>query len=574
MKPPIYIMVLAAFLCRLPLAAQPSLQLYIENAAYDSSTSSWFITAPGELRLWVIGNTGAVGPIRQVKLIVFHPAEETGCILLIPITTSLVPDPSIPLTPILAGSGAGSIPLSHGSSILPSNDVADTGNAWKAFALGDFTLTDSPVGDFIYSFPASFPSRGQINVYRVLADGYTSLSFGAAGTVTKSQSHPPVQTCFAPFSHTAGARLTPRRIHFGIGQSWNDVQEMQNLGFEMIRQFVGWGFVQSGLGQPFDWASVDFVVDRYRPLGFDIILILRPDAEWDQHHCHRVDDPLSPPCFPAAWEAFVRAIVERYDGHGIFWEMFNEPSGLTGYSPQDYVQFLAMTYPSIKTACPSCWALQAGDGMAVDGGAPYTETTLSLGAASYFDIASLHFIHDFVFDETLCAAPFTRLLAKYDVHKPVWITEAQIQSGAGACYPHFTEEQGAAEMVKAYVRAFGLGVERIAYTVIKAQPDLPPNMKLSALIDVDGRKRPSYFAMRTMISQLKGFDSVISLSTDPALGRYRFTISGSNVYVFWGSGPLPPEISGTLKVIKLDGSQSVQQASALMLSNEPVFVIK
>jgi hypothetical protein len=582
MKLLLYTIVLATLLCggALPLAAQPSLQLYIENATYDWSTQSWFITAPGELKLWVVGNTGADGPIREVKLIAFHPAEETGSILLIPITTSLLPDPSVPPAPVLAGSGAGSVPLSHGSGILPPHGVVDSGKAWKAFALGDLTQTDSPVGDFIYSFPASFPSRGQLNAYRVLVDGYTSLHFDAVGTVTRGHGHNQ-QTCFAPFSHDAGARLTPRRIHFGMTEPWSkaDLPETLDLGFEIVRDFIEWGLVQPVPGQPFAWAAVDGVVRNYHSLGFELLLLLVPDAQWDQA-CWSSTVNLSPPCDPAAWQAFVRAIVERYNGDGIadmpglqrgvrFWEMFNEPSG-SSYSAWQYVQFLATTYSAIKAVCPNCRALQAGDGPDA-----YTETVFSLGGAAYFDIANAHAIQAATFfDNTLAAAGFTQLMLKYHVLKPLWITEVQIESGPGAAYPYFTEEQGGAEMVKAYVRAFGLGAERIFYTVVRQNPALSPNVNRAALIESTGRKRPSYFAMRTMISQLKGFDSVVNLSSNSAVGRYRFTIAGSSVYVLWGSGPLPPEIQGTLRVVKIDGSQSIQQASTLTLSSEPVFVIR
>ena len=80
--------------------------------------------------------------------------------------------------------------------------------------------------------------------------------------------------------------------------------------------------------------------------------------------------------------------------------------------------------------------------------------------------------------------------------------------------------------------------------------------------------RAPYYAMKTMISQLKGFDSVKMLSP----GAYKFIVAGKPVYVLWGNGGVPPEITGVVKVVRVIGSPSIQSASWISLSPDPVFV--
>jgi len=374
-----------------------------------------------------------------------------------------------------------------------------------------------------------------------------------------------------------------RPSHFGVVEAWVDYQESQNLGFEIVRRFIPWGRIEPQRGK-FDWNWLDYDVSMIHKYGFDVLLILLPFADWDQALCRPGAKLKGPPCDMEAYRAFARALVERYDGDGFsdmpglargihFWEIFNEPAlpaGVEGYDVpvEAYLELLEATYPIIKESCPSCEALQGGEAGVTSETVGYIEKYLSLGAADYFDIANVHFIHATFFDETLFAEQFTGLLARYQIKKPVWITEVQIQGGPGAAEPYFTEEQAASEMVKAYVRAFGVGIERIFYTVIKESPLFPAIMNRAALIDSAGRKRALYYSMKTMISQLKAFESVKVLSP----GTYKFNTPGKPVYVLWGSGGVPSEITGVVKVVGIDGIPAIRGALSIALSRDPIFV--
>lgn len=181
------------------LSAIPALQLYIEGATYDSQTETWVITEP-VFKLWVIGNVGQFGTIYDVKLAAAVKSDESGTITLTPTTTSLVYDPSTPPEPSPTSnfpSPDGAVPVMHDDRPLPKHGIYGPGVKFYEWSLGDFTLTDSPIGDFIDGFPTEFPKQGQINAYIVEVSGFSWVHFDAYGY--KSNPGP----VFAPFSHDA-----------------------------------------------------------------------------------------------------------------------------------------------------------------------------------------------------------------------------------------------------------------------------------------------------------------------------------------------------------------------------------
>jgi hypothetical protein len=366
-------------------------------------------------------------------------------------------------------------------------------------------------------------------------------------------------------------------VHFGLMEAQVDYPETANLGIEMVRRFVSWGEVQSGPGEPWNWQALDDQVSVMQSYGFDILFVLLPFAPWDQQACHSPGTTEGPPCDSAGYASFARAIVERYDGDGAddmpglakgvrSWEILNEPS-LGQLTPADYTALLETSYPVIREACSRCTVLEGGVAGMYPNVVPYVQTCLALGAANHFDVANIHFIHTDEFEETLFVQGYLEFLASQGVSKPLWVSEAQIQNGPGSV---LGEERGASEIVKAYVRAFGLGAQRIVYTIIKEHPGFPGYMNQAALIDLSGHRRPAFFAVQTMIAQLKGFRSVVTL----APGQYRFKLKKGKVYALWGTGPIPSEIRGTVRVTDIRGSSSVMSASQVVLSDEPVFVRK
>lgn len=186
--------------------AIPVLQLYIEGATYDPVNETWLVTRPS-FTLWVIGNVEGFGTIYDVRLAAAVRNNEEGTITLTPTTTTLLFDPSLPPQPQPTAnfpSPEGAIPLMPPNNRpLPKHDVYTSGVRFYEWKLGDMTLKDSPVGDFVYGFPASFPKQGQINAYLVKVSGFSWVHFDTYGYIQSGGHQGRQRSVFAPFSHDA-----------------------------------------------------------------------------------------------------------------------------------------------------------------------------------------------------------------------------------------------------------------------------------------------------------------------------------------------------------------------------------
>jgi hypothetical protein len=194
--------------------AIPTLQIYIEGATYDSNTDTWVLTNGGNFRLWVIGDVGSYGTIEDVMISCAVATSEvgTGTLALVGSTAdgdgnyNGVDDPSTASNPTLmidpnVTANDGDQPIDGNGDPLPTHGIYGAGTSFYQFSLGDFTLTDSQIGDFNGAdpFPLTFPSSGQINVYDVTVTGFTSVHFDAFDHFQQNDQH--VKYVFAPFSH-------------------------------------------------------------------------------------------------------------------------------------------------------------------------------------------------------------------------------------------------------------------------------------------------------------------------------------------------------------------------------------
>lgn len=186
--------------------AVPHLQLYIDGATYDAGTDTW-TTTDSTFDLWIIGNVEKMGPLTDVHVAMAFKGMG-GTVSLTPKTTTLLLDPSVPSDlPFRADWGTGLNPPLEPHGIYKNAGM----DHWENWYLGDFTLTDSPIGDFITSYPAKFPFWGQINVYEVSISGWDLVHFDAFGQTF----HPKkgLIDVTAPYSHDAlGTPLAPPPI--------------------------------------------------------------------------------------------------------------------------------------------------------------------------------------------------------------------------------------------------------------------------------------------------------------------------------------------------------------------------
>jgi hypothetical protein len=196
--------------------AIPLLQIYVEDATYDTTHESWvFGNANGDpIRLWVIGNTkgpGSKGTIKDVKLAITYADLTQDKDATVNVTKSNTDgyggysDPSDSLDPVWKQYDQdGDIPLMGDGKPISRHGVYGEGWEWQEFALGDFYLADSPIGDFIGDFPKPSANEklAQINVYEIdIVGDITEVHFDAYDHV---QSGNKAKYIFAPYSHDAG----------------------------------------------------------------------------------------------------------------------------------------------------------------------------------------------------------------------------------------------------------------------------------------------------------------------------------------------------------------------------------
>lgn len=196
-------------------SAVPTLQVYIEGATYDDQDETWKITSPSNapLRLWAVGNVagpGGKGPITDVKAaFAYSSGAGNVTINITPTTTNDFggfTDTSVAVAPTLIATHTdGSRPVRSNGKKLPKHGVYGKNTHFQEWAFGDFTLTDSPIADFMDAFPeAPVEAAGQINAYDINVTGLVEgewVHVDLYGSILNKRGR--VKSVFAPFSHDA-----------------------------------------------------------------------------------------------------------------------------------------------------------------------------------------------------------------------------------------------------------------------------------------------------------------------------------------------------------------------------------
>lgn len=90
----------------------------------------------------------------------------------------------------------------------------------------------------------------------------------------------------------------------------------------------------------------------------------------------------------ASWQEYVRYEVGANKNIVYYWEIWGEPSLFKYGSPEEFVQLLKVTYPTIKQANPNAKIVVT---LGADGrDTVFEDQVLSLGGGEYFDVLSFH----------------------------------------------------------------------------------------------------------------------------------------------------------------------------------------
>ncbi len=282
----------------------------------------------------------------------------------------------------------------------------------------------------------------------------------------------------------------------------------------------------------------------------------------------------------AGWQAYVERTV-RAQPQVRHWEIWNEPPNFsTNTSPAAYARLVEVAYRTIKSVDQGLEVGLAAKSTYLS----FLADALDAGAAGHYDFVTLH--------------PYERLSALFDgwdqnffdivsqtramlaVHDPgrqgVPIDFTEMGSPAAALDgprpgSHRTPGDQADVLVKAYTLAIAQGVRR-AYWYDVWDGDAPAGEQPFGLIDEDGRPRPSFDALKNLITVLgvqPRFTGVRAIG--PAATVLEFATASGPVVVAW---------SHEGAMLQLDSPARARSAAGLLqpaarevaLTDSPVLV--
>lgn len=207
--------------------------------------------------------------------------------------------------------------------------------------------------------------------------------------------------------------------HICKGDQWKlaepKFQVLKPAGISWVRNGFTWAQAEPEKGR-WDFSKLDLVAETAEKYDMNILPILAYQVPW----AHPVYQHLD------LWREYVHRTVSRYAKQFRYWEVWNEANinegGNTKIPAKEYVKVLQIAYDEIKQIDPALQVVFTGTA-----GVPiaYIEECLKLGAAKYFDVMNVHPYASGTYPENtaLQMDPLFALFKKYDIKKPIWVTE-------------------------------------------------------------------------------------------------------------------------------------------------------
>jgi hypothetical protein len=273
----------------------------------------------------------------------------------------------------------------------------------------------------------------------------------------------------------------------------------------------------------------------------------------------------------------IQQLVERYDGDGVndmpgltkpvlYWQIGNEPEGRV--KPEEYMQLLEYAYKAVKKANPRCQVILAGLEVKPGPEPTFIDSIFQSGAGAYFDIMDIHIFGNARGEYHQIEKKYfetQKILKKYGITKPIWITETGTASGT-FIFPREpdkqfsqSEKEQAIDLVRRYMVSLGLGIKKVfwAWGLIEDYGFMGwkdgffdhTGLIYNGLgLDDAGPfvKKLSYYSYKKMTEKVEGADwSKTSRMPGLPLGIYgvRFIKSGKPVYVLWSDYPNPMTVT-------------------------------
>lgn len=144
------------------------------------------------------------------------------------------------------------------------------------------------------------------------------------------------------------------------GPTPEDLDLMRQIGAKYVRCDIPWRFVEKQTGV-FDFEAYDSIVDETAKRGQRVVFIL------DYGHPSYTGGPMRGPATPEQRDAFVnyaKAVIGRYQGKGVLWEIYNEPNLTQFWAPKanidEYAALAIQVATMVRNLYPQEWLISGG----------------------------------------------------------------------------------------------------------------------------------------------------------------------------------------------------------------------
>ncbi len=474
------------------------------------------------------------------------------------------------------------------------------------------SATSTPVGTSS-TIASTTPTKGSIDLFGTMLAYQTSQGFAG----NKAMEDLAQESWLTLRNSTSYSSFTSRMTE----NFTRNAALAAQTGFSSNRDVVGafaWNVIQPEKGGAYDWDIPDKTMAAAGKAGQTFSAVIQPFAAWDTKeridpdHCVGIDFvyfdyAAGKPVDMDAYEAWIAALVERYDHDGVddmpglttkvsHWEVGNEVEGSCGgtlLNSATYISLLKSTYNTIKAADATALVLNAGAleilgerGDKIAQTSDFWNEFFAQNGPEYLDIFNIHYNRERAGASSTLAAweqhlAFFRNLLDDTGHTatPLWLTEYGTYSGSpkakegrdgvSISYP----TQSAATQQSWYFRT---AVSGMSYGAERYFVDLSGNddsgIGGSALFSGNGKTaRPFVQTLIMLGTQLHDVTATEKLAD----GQYVFTLSNGTVAFALWSGDVPQGLRGKPVVVyDVNGVETSENGTDIVFSEtSPKLVI-
>jgi polysaccharide biosynthesis protein PslG len=358
--------------------------------------------------------------------------------------------------------------------------------------------------------------------------------------------------------------VTPRTLRVGVHTIRPDAENLAraaDLGVDTVVQLFPWREVEATQGR-FNWQMSDEAVAGAAYYGLHLLVRLDQPPDWA---LVETDSPGQPPFDLMAYERFVRAVAERYQGQVAGYIIWNEPNLALEWAdrppdPAGYVALLRAGHRAVTSGDPAAQVISAGlaptntnNDLAMDD-RRFLEEMYHHGAANFFHVLGAHaygfglppdepFLDPTEADSDLAGLVFARLpllrqimVRHSDQRKPVYVTEMgwTVEGVAHSGWQGVTPEQQAEYLIDSIHMAEQQWPWLALMTVWNVGGENDPEWQGYSLLEPDGMPRPAYRALQERLDA----DSIpVQGQRSPHVDRYQ--VLAADVTVHLGDTEMP-----------------------------------